>query len=255
VELRRHLEQAQTERRTVRLADVTYAGGSLEVEVSPLVGGVANEVLGTTVAFHDVTAYRRLQDELEQATRQLETTNEELQSTVEELETTNEELQSTNEELETMNEELQSTNDELQTINDELRDRTGELDTANAFLEAILTGLQAGVVVLTPELHVRVWSRQAEELWGLRQDEAVGEHFLNLDIGLPTDLLRSLIRRTLGGEEGSAETTVTAVNRRGRSIDVRVLASALWGVADDPAGIILTMERLGEHAVDGRPAR
>jgi two-component system CheB/CheR fusion protein len=266
VELRRHIDQAQSERRPVRITDVAFVAGghrtSLDIEVSPLMGG-ADAVLGAAVAFHDVTAFHRLQDELEQANRQLETayeelqstneeletTNEELQSTVEELETTNEELQSTNEELETMNEELQSTNDELQTINDELQDRTGALDAANGFLEAILTSLRAGVVVLNPELHVRVWNRQAQELWGLRPEEVVGQHFLNLDIGLPTDRLRSLIRRSLAGEDGAQETTVAAVDRRGRSIDVRVLGSALHGGSGDAAGIILTMER-----VDGRPA-
>ena len=259
VELRRHLEQAQTERRTVRLTDVSLAAGrptSLEVEVSPLIGS-ANEVLGASVAFHDVSAFRRLQDELEQANRQLETayeelqstneeletTNEELQSTVEELETTNEELQSTNEELETMNEELQSTNDELQTINDELQDRTGELDTANGFLEAILTGLQAGVVVVDPGLHVRVWNRQAQDLWGLRAEEVVGHHFLDLDIGLPTDPVRSLIRGALNGA-GPQEAVVAAVDRRGRRVDVRVLGSALHGTTDAAGGIILTMERV-----------
>ena len=264
-ELRRHIEQAQTDRRTVRVTDVTLSRGgkvaNLEIQVSPLVKD-GTEVIGSTLSFHDVTDFRRLQDELEQANRQLETayeelqstneeletTNEELQSTVEELETTNEELQSTNEELETMNEELQSTNDELQTINDELQDRTGELDVANEFLEAILTSLRAGVVVLSTELHVRVWSRQAQELWGLRQEEAVGQHFFNLDIGLPTDLLRSLIRRTLADENGPQETTVRAVDRRGRSIDVRVLASALRSTPTDVRGIILTMERIENAA-------
>ena len=155
-----------------------------------------------------MTAARRLQDELEHANRQLEaayeelqstneeleTTNEELQSTVEELETTNEELQSTNEELETMNEELQSTNDELQTINDQLRVSTAELDEANAFLEAILTSLRAGVAVVDRDLRVRSWNRRAEDLWGLRADEAIGQHFLNLDIGLPFERLRPLMR-------------------------------------------------------------
>jgi two-component system CheB/CheR fusion protein len=204
LELRRHLEIAQAERRTVRVPDVAFHRGAevlaLEVQISPL-AGPGGEVLGVGIAFHDTTEARRLQDELEQANRQLETayeelqstneeletTNEELQSTVEELETTNEELQSTNEELETMNEELRSTNDELQTINEELQDRTGQLDRANDFLEAILTSLRSGVVVLDAQMQVRVWNRQAQELWGLRPDEAVGQHFLNLDIGLPTD--------------------------------------------------------------------
>ena len=136
-----------------------------------------------------------------------------------------------------------------------MQDRTGDFDAANGFLEAILTSLRAGVVVLNPELHVRVWNRQAQELWGLRPDEVLGLHFLNLDIGLPTDRLRSLIRRTLAGEGGPQEATVDAVNRRGRSIEVRVLGSALTGVTDAAAGIILTMEEHvdGQAPADDRP--
>jgi two-component system, chemotaxis family, CheB/CheR fusion protein len=268
LELRRYLEQAQAERRTVRITDVVHTRGSdvthLEVQVSPLVGN-SNGILGLSMAFHDVTDFRRLQDELEQTNRQLETayeelqstneeletTNEELQSTVEELETTNEELQSTNEELETMNEELQSTNDELQTINDELQDRSGELDHANEFLETILTSLRAGVVVLNPELHVQVWNQQAQELWGLRREEAVGQHFLNLDIGLPTDQLRPIIRALLAGEDESRGLTLAAVNRRGRSIDVRVLGSPLRRAEDNASGVILTMEEIEAPDVPG----
>src|SRR5436190_15148858 len=223
VELRGYIEQAQLERRAARTADVEYVRGPgetvhLEVEINPLVDTDAS-LLGVALIFLDVTAARQLHDELEHANRQLETayeelqstneeletTNEELQSTVEELETTNEELQSTVEELETTNEELQSTNDELQTINDELRERTAELDNANAFLEAILTSLRAGVAVVNADMHVRIWNRRAEDLWGLRQDEAVGQHFLNLDIGLPTDQLRPMIRRVLGGDSDPQE--------------------------------------------------
>ncbi len=124
--------------------------------------------------------------------------------------------------------------------------------TPTSFLETILTSLRAGVVVLNPELQVQVWNRQAEELWGLRPEEAVGQHFLNLDIGLPTDRLRSVIRRILGGEDGPQEVTVPAVNRRGRSIELRVLGTALSSAADDAAGAILTMEG-GRGAERHRP--
>jgi two-component system CheB/CheR fusion protein len=259
LELRRHIEQAQAERRTVRIGGVSYTQGAevlnLEVQVSPLVGP-GSVLLGVTVAFHDRTEFQRLTDELSQANRQLETayeelqstneeletTNEELQSTVEELETTNEELQSTNEELETMNEELQSTNDELQTINDELQERTGELNQANDFLVSILASLRAGVVVLGQDLHVQAWNSTAQELWGLRPEEAVGEHFLNLDIGLPTERLRPIIRQALSGDDGAGEMTVAAVNRRGRPIQVRVLGSALRGEGDEIVGVMLSME-------------
>ena len=263
VELRRYIEQAHLERRTMRVADIAYLRGAetlhLEVQISPLTDADAG-LLGVILSFHDVTGSRRLREELEQTNRQLEaayeelqstneeleTTNEELQSTIEELETTNEELQSTNEELETMNEELQSTNDQLHVINDELHDRTDDLNQAKQFLETILTGLRSGVAVLDPEMRVLVWNRRAEDLWGLRKDEIIGQHFLNLDIGLPTQELRPLIRRTLTGDGGQHEIVLPAVNRRGRPILIRVVGSALNGTDGSASGAILLMEQDGQ---------
>ena len=140
----------------------------------------AGTALGVSITFADVTEAHGLQAELERSRRELETayeeiqstveeletTNEELQSTNEELETTNEELQSTNEELETMNEELQSTNEELETINAELHDRTSELNRANIFLESVLGGVRAGVIVVDADFNIQSWNEQAKELFG-----------------------------------------------------------------------------------------
>jgi two-component system CheB/CheR fusion protein len=262
VELRRFIEQAQLERRTLRVTDVEYHRGAdvthLVVQINPL-SGADGSLLGVNLIFHDVTAARRLQDDLEHANQQLEaayeelqstneeleTTNEELQSTVEELETTNEELQSTNEELETMNEELQSTNDELQSINDQLRISTSRLDEANAFLETVLTSLQAGVAVVDPDLRIRMWNRHAEDLWGLRSGEVIGQHFLNLDIGLPIDQVRPLVRGALGADGRSGEIRLDAVNRRGRNVTVRVACTPLRSRDGGPGGgdgAIIVME-------------
>ncbi|PRY33660.1 CheR family methyltransferase [Pseudosporangium ferrugineum] len=268
VELRRYIEQAQLERRTLRVADVEYGRNGdvthLEVQVSPLTGKDGS-LLGVNLIFHDVTAARRLQDDLEHANQQLEaayeelqstneelettneeleTTNEELQSTVEELETTNEELQSTNEELETMNEELQSTNDELQSINDQLRVSTAQLDEANSFLETVLTSLRAGVAVVDRDLRIRMWNRRAEDLWGVRSGEVVGQHFLNLDIGLPFEQLRPMLRGSLGEDGSSGEVSVDAVNRRGRAVVVRVACAPLRGqeASRGTEGAIIVME-------------
>jgi two-component system CheB/CheR fusion protein len=259
-ELRRHIEQAHIDRRAIRVPNVDlhrpgHEAIHLEIQVTPVVGADSG-LLGVTISFQDVTEARRLQEELEQANRQLEsayeelqstneeleTTNEELQSTVEELETTNEELQSTNEELETMNEELQSTNDELQNINDQLQDSTTKLDDANAFLEAVLTSLRAGVAVLNRELQIQAWNRRAEDLWGLRQEEALGEHFLNLDIGLPTDQLRPLIRQALSDGKGPITLELDAVNRRGKTVRVRIECSPLANVGGRVSGAVLVME-------------
>ncbi|GAB3878788.1 hypothetical protein GCM10029964_029990 [Kibdelosporangium lantanae] len=161
---------------------------------------------------------------------------------MEELETTNEELQSTNEELETMNEELQSTNDELQAINDTLRDRSAELDDVNAFLESILTSVRFGVVVVNQEMRVLVWNRGAEDLWGLRRDEAVGEHLLNLDIGLPVGELRPSVRAAMVQPSYEQVHSLDAVNRKGRRTTIKVVVGALRGPGGQVNGAILTME-------------
>ncbi|GAA3001275.1 CheR family methyltransferase [Actinokineospora diospyrosa] len=257
VELRAFVEQARLDQRPVQVKDVSWqrrpdATTWFEIHIDPL----ADTGIGVSVAFHDVTATRQLFDELAHANRQLEmayeelqstneeleTTNEELQSTVEELETTNEELQSTNEELETINEELQSTNDELQAMNDMLRDRGVELDEANDFLETVLTSLRSGIVVVDVELRVRAWNRAAEELWGLRAAETTGRHLLNLDIGLPVAELRQALRGALADPGFTEFLHLEAINRRGRSISLRVMCGSLRSHDERVRGAILVME-------------
>jgi two-component system, chemotaxis family, CheB/CheR fusion protein len=268
VDLRSNIEAALAERRTVVVTNVsmTISTGDVrefEVQLTPLHAG--DRTLGTTVTFTDVTVQHRVQKELEDSKRELEsayeelqstveeleTTNEELQSTNEELETTNEELQSTNEELETTNEELQSTNEELETINDELRQRTLELNEVNAFLETILTSMGVGVAVLDRSLAVQVWNAHSSELWGLRSDEAEGENLLSLDVGLPVEKLSGALRDVLNNGESRVELRVEATNRRGRPIDCRIVALPLSIDGQGVSGTILLMEELGERTDGG----
>jgi two-component system, chemotaxis family, CheB/CheR fusion protein len=265
VELRSLIERAEAERRPVVLKDIEWRlhPGEprwLELNLAPVPGG--GSIIGMVITFHDVTAQRRLQREVEQShqeletayeelqstNEELETNNEELQSTVEELETTNEELQSTNEELETMNEELQSTNEELQTMNDELKQRGDDLNSVNSFLESVLGSFRGGVAVVDRELRVLAWNNQAEELWGLREHEANGKHLLNLDIGLPVDRLKPALKNCLNGEPDGRSITLDAVNRRGRSIRCEVSCSPLLGPDADVRGAILVMD----EATDGK---
>ncbi|HEV8568815.1 MAG TPA: CheR family methyltransferase [Actinoplanes sp.] len=255
VELRKYVEQAQLERRSLQVSDIEYVRGKgevvhLEMHVSPLTGSDGN-LLGVNLIFQDVTTGRRLQHELEHANQQLEAAYDELQSANEELETTNEELQSTVEELETTNEELQSTNDELQTVNDQLQASSDQLDEANRFLETVLASLRAGVAVVDSELRIRSWNRRAEDLWGMRSADVIGEHFLNLDIGLPFEQLRPLLRAASRPDGGPGEITLEAVNRRGRTITVRVAFTPLHNGLQRPStgGAIVVME-----SDDGLPA-
>jgi two-component system, chemotaxis family, CheB/CheR fusion protein len=268
VDLRSNLEAAHAERRSVVVTNVsmTISTGDVrefEVQLTPLHAG--DRTLGTTITFTDVTVQHRMQTELEDSKRELEsayeelqstveeleTTNEELQSTNEELETTNEELQSTNEELETTNEELQSTNEELETINDELRQRTLELNEVNTFLETILTSMGVGVAVLDRSLAVQVWNAHSSELWGLRSDEAEGQNLLSLDVGLPVEKLSGALRDVLNNGESRVELRVEATNRRGHPIDCRIVALPLSVDGQDVSGTILLMEELWQRTDGG----
>jgi two-component system CheB/CheR fusion protein len=258
-ELRSCIDRAYTERREVVLKDVEWSTGIgdasyLELHVVPLMDA-GGSLLGASITFLDSTVAKRIADEHQRSTRELETayeelqstneeletTNEELQSTVEELETTSEELQSTNEELETMNEELQSTNEELETVNTELRQRSEELKRVNTFLESILGSLRGGVVVVDRDYLIMVWNHKAENLWGLRVDEVRGRNLLNLDIGLPVTQLKPCLRSCLSGEVSFQELELDATNRRGKSIVCRVTCTPMVD-GESVEGVILVMD-------------
>jgi two-component system, chemotaxis family, CheB/CheR fusion protein len=271
LELRSRIDTVAAERQQVIVRGVEVPGGTevraFDVMVTPLAYEGA-EFAGTSVSFFEVTAQRRLEQELDQArgaldtayeelqstVEELETTNEELQSTNEELETTNEELQSTNEELETMNAELQSTNEELETINDELRQRTNDLNELNSFLESILTSLQSAVIVVDRDVRIQIWNQQAAEMWGLRDDEVEREHLMNLDIGLPVEQLNQAIRACLTGEVGdSIALELDAVNRRGRAIRCRTLVTPLRGAENQIVGAIILLDTIQQPVGNSAP--
>ena len=182
------------------------------MQITPLVDE-QQVLLGASVAFADVTRSRRYKEELEHA----------------------------NQGLEDAYAELQSTNEELQTINDELAQRTAELHQLTEFLESIWAGLGGAVAVLDPDLKVLVWNHGSEDLWGVRQDEVQGQHFLNLDIGLPVDQIRPALRQAMSGEDGSRTTMVDATNRRGRTIRCRVTCSPLIGNDKAIRGVIVVV--------------
>jgi two-component system CheB/CheR fusion protein len=267
VELRAPIERAYAERLPVQLGAVEHPGPdgnlrTLDVCVVPLPG--ETRMLGVSVTFADVSAYQRLQGELQEADQELETafeelqstneeletTNEELQSTIEELETTNEELQSTNEELETMNEELQSTNEELETLNDELHRRTAELNGADAYVGSILGSLRIAVAVLDRDSDVRIWNGQAEELWGLQAEEVEGQAFQNLDIGLPVERLKAPIRACIEERSAAQELVLDAVNRRGRGIRCRITCAPLTTAENEVLGAVVLMEEWRDGAAE-----
>lgn len=248
MELRSRIQQAYSQKRTLVISEVESIRSEdnvvyLDIQVIPLLNNTG-DALGVLIAFQNVTRYKELQRELQRSTQELETAYEELQSTNEELETTNEELQSTNEELETMNEELQSANGELQATNDELSQLTQELNRVTTFMESILTSLRVGMIVLDNRLSVQLWNGRAEELWGVRAEEAMEHFFFDLDIGLPAEELRGLIRACQTGNAEEQTIVVDAVNRRGRTIRCRVICTTLVAEHEQKGVILLMDERL-----------
>lgn len=256
-ELRSILERSLKEGLPAKIIPVSWKAGDeeqrhFEVQIQPLFDNGLG-LLGAGISFSEISKHifmeKRLEmtnqelatslEELQATMEEMETTQEELQSSMEESETTNEELQSANEELETMNEEMQSINEELQAVNDELHRRTGELNQLNALTGSILASLRMGVIVLDRDLRILVWNYEAEDLWGLRSDEVVGKHLLNLDIGLPVAALRESLKACLSGKEDYQEITLPARNRRGRDFQCKVVCSPLLDLQKTIDGVIV----------------
>jgi two-component system CheB/CheR fusion protein len=258
-ELRSHIDEVRQQPRPIRIEHQEYLRPPAEpvrltIDITPLLGP-DGKPFATLLTFTDTTRSYTLRQELQAAHETLETTIEELQSANEELETTNEELQSTNEELETTNEELQSTNEELETTNEELRSANEEMEATNEELrhhsdaftdyrthaEAILRGLEAGIVVVDAQLLVRSWNRWSENAWGLREEEVLGHPFHRLDIGLPVQQLTDLVgRAAVEGVPG--ETVLSALDRRGRALTCRVQVSPLLYEDRSPHGAVILVQ-------------
>src|SRR3712207_2600567 len=134
-------------------------------------------------------------------------------------------------------------NDELNSTNEKLRATTDEVAALNRFMAGVLGSFRAGVVVVDPELRVLAWNDAAEDLWGIREDEARGNPLLGLDIGLPVVELQPLLRQQVTGHGEPHETLeLDAVNRRGRHVLVRVTVSAFQRTPGERGGAVVVMD-------------
>jgi two-component system CheB/CheR fusion protein len=259
IELRSQIEDVRRQGRAIRIEHQEYHRPPAEpirltIDVAPMVSRDGQQ-LAVLLTFTDTTRTFILQQELEAAQESLETTIEELQSANEELETTNEELQSTNEELETINEELQSTNEELETTNEELRSANEELETMNDelrrhsdefgayrhYVDAVLRGLDAGVVVVDLDKKVRSWNRWSENTWGLREEAAIDQVFGALDIGLPVRELEPALQEAIANG-ATTEALLDAVDRRGRVMKCRAKVAPLVYHDRSTKGAVVMLE-------------
>ena len=122
-----------------------------------------------------------------------------------------------------------------------------------AVVAATLLGV--AVVVLDRNGMIDVWNAHAEELWGLRQEEALGQHFLALDIGLPVERLKQSIKQALEDASFRGRTTLAATTRRGTPIECEITCLPLALHDNEIAGAILLIERSdGKTVAEGEDA-
>jgi two-component system CheB/CheR fusion protein len=128
-------------------------------------------------------------------------------------------------------------------MNDEMHSRSADQNSVNAFLESVFSSLPAAVVVVDRDYRIKIWNQGANELWGVRRDEAIELNFLALDIGLPVAELRQPIREVLNDEKPGAWLTVPAVTRRGKPFECRVTVTPLHPFESlQTVGAIMVME-------------
>ena len=84
--------------------------------------------------------------------------------------------------------------------------------------------------------------KQAEDLWGLKAGEVMGESLADLDIGLPVGRLKGPVGGFLAGGGKFQELVLDATNRRGRPIRRRVTCTVRLGSQGDRRGVVLLME-------------
>ena len=154
-----------------------FPAGYAEVAFLEIDPDVVDALSGTAHVAEDTEnpLVARLEDELNDTRRQLQTTIEEYETTTEELKASNEELQSTTEELETGREELQSTNEELITVNQELKSKVEELNRANSDLQNLMASTEIGTLFLDRDLRIKRFTPRAADLF----------HIIPSDVGRP----------------------------------------------------------------------
>ena len=91
------------------------------------------------------------------------------------------------------------------------------------------------------KLNIKVWNRQMEDLWGLRENEVLRQDFLDLDLQLPVEQLTRTIRNCLAGEEPQHNTVLKAINRRGREFDCLIFCKSLKDAYAKTKGVVIEM--------------
>jgi two-component system CheB/CheR fusion protein len=104
------------------------------------------------------------------------------------------------------------------------------------------------MIEVNEHLHLLLWNRRSEDLWGLRDDEVRGKSLLSLDIGLPVERLP--LKAFISGQFEFQEFTLKAINRRGKSFLCHVECTPFTNSRGVQDGIVLIMDE-----VEGPPKK
>jgi two-component system CheB/CheR fusion protein len=105
----------------------------------------------------------------------------------------------------------------------------------------------AAIVVIDSHLLVEEWNRGARTMWGLTEEQVVGEPFFGLQIGLPLEALQGPVRacRAPGAQPVSLQ--VKAVSSAGHEFPCRVNVLPITGGQPETAAMLI-MEDLTDVA-------
>ncbi len=201
----------------------------------------------STILQETIEQLQSTNEELQSANEELETANEELQSSNEELTTLNEEIASTNEELETTNEELQSTNEELAAVNEELEHRSSDVEHISHLLRSVVDASSNAVVVCDGNEDVIIWNSNATDLFGVREEVALGRNLFSVDFQMPVRPIRELMHEARDADTRIAARTVTFPDARKEERQVEILVRALAGIDQSPKGWIISWRDSSEE--------
>jgi two-component system CheB/CheR fusion protein len=225
----------------------------LKVEIIPVLSGVI-------IFLENVTEQYELNKELQVTNKALEASNEKLLAANEELENSNRQLQYINEELQSTNEELESTNEELKATNEELSARVVELNTLKNYYETVFNSINFGVISTDKDLLVRTLNDAAANLWkSVEVKEAIGTPLMELDMGLPLEVLTDQLREVIRTSKPASE-QLEYLDRWGEKATVDVSVTPIVGEkSDEPdsseaKGLVLVFKE-ADHEESAEPQR
>ena len=121
-----------------------------------------------------------------------------------------------------------------------------ELRRFSGLHREVMDHFPSAIILLNSQLVVEEWNLAATELWGLREDDVVGEPFFALEFGLPLGTLQEAVRasRSAGA---ATEQPGGSRDRSVRACRLRVRVMPISGHEPETSAM-LVMERVGDTA-------